>query len=176
VSWIQTYSGKAFHYDAPTPDMVDIRDIAHALSNLCRFAGHCKRFYSVAEHSVLVSLLVPPQYALQGLLHDATEAYVVDVPRPLKEMLTDYQDVEDTVWKVIAEKFGLPETLHQSVKLADNMLLLSERNALFDRPPPIPWGEWRKGISPAKIAVYGMSPKPAGAVFLERFKELGGTV
>jgi hypothetical protein len=175
MTWIQTFTGKAFHYDAPTPEMVNIRDIAHALSNLCRFGGHTECFYSVAEHSILVSHLVHPMYAMQGLLHDATEAYVVDVPRPLKELLTDYQDVEYHVWQVIAAKFGLPELLHPSIKLADNMVLLTERNALLKQPPPIPW-TWAKGLEPAKVEINCYQSATVERMFLKRFKDLGGKV
>jgi hypothetical protein len=175
TAWIQTHSGKAFHYDAPTPEMVDIHDIAHALSNLCRFGGHPSRFYSVAEHSHMVSWIVPKKYAMQGLLHDATEAFVVDVPRPLKAILLDYQDVEDRVWLTIAHKFGLPVNLHPSVKLADNQALLAERNELLKQPPPHPW-TWAAGIEPAKWPVIGLKPEDAKKLFLDRFKELGGKV
>jgi uncharacterized protein len=95
--WIQTYTGKQFWPLSPLPEDIVIEDIAHALSMQCRFGGHVRTFYSVAQHSVHVSLLVEPQYALWGLLHDAAEAYLVDLPRPIKkfsEMGLLYQEIE----------------------------------------------------------------------------------
>src|SRR5437868_2917508 len=118
--WMQTSSGVAYYPLDPLPGDINIEDIAHALSNLCRFGGHCRRFYSVAEHSILVSRVVPRQHALQGLLHDATEAYMVDVPRPLKVELDNYARIEDLNWRCIAAVFGVPYEMHESVKRADN--------------------------------------------------------
>ncbi|MEM4379972.1 MAG: hypothetical protein QXL01_04720, partial [Thermoplasmatales archaeon] len=83
--WIETYSGKKFDYLAQSE--LDIEDIAHALSNLCRFNGHTRVFYSVAEHSVNVSSMVPPELKIAALLHDAAEAYIGDVPSPLKQLI-----------------------------------------------------------------------------------------
>ncbi|MFG0247924.1 MAG: phosphohydrolase, partial [Phycisphaeraceae bacterium JB051] len=80
MSWIQTYTGKAFYPLREDPGIIDIRDIAHALSLQCRFNGHCSDFYSVAQHSVHVSEVVPQAFALWGLLHDAAEAYMSDLP------------------------------------------------------------------------------------------------
>src|ERR1051325_4550411 len=118
--WMQTFSGRRFYPLSPRSDELDPADIAHALSLLCRFAGHVERFYSVAEHCVHLSYAVPPEDALAALLHDATEAYVVDVPRPLKRSLPEYQEIEFGVWAVIVERFGLLSvTLPDSVKWAD---------------------------------------------------------
>ena len=86
-TWIQTSSGGKFYYDSDDTDCINIEDIAHALSNPCRFGGHSGRFYSVAQHSVVVAYLVEKELMLTALLHDASEAYVVDVPRPLKRIL-----------------------------------------------------------------------------------------
>jgi len=97
MSWIQTYTGKCFHPREPGPDDFDIRDVAHALSLLCRFNGHCRTFYSVAEHSVRVSRICPPAAALWGLLHDLGEAYVGDLPRPLKPLMPRFEEIEATV-------------------------------------------------------------------------------
>ena len=82
--WIQTMSGVIFYPLDPRPEEIRIEDIAHALSHQCRFAGHCREFYSVAEHSVRVSRELPQEFMLWGLLHDASEAYLVDLPRPIK--------------------------------------------------------------------------------------------
>src|SRR5258708_302056 len=83
-NWMQTYTGRAYWPADPRAEDVCIEDIAHALSLLCRYTGHCKRFYSVAEHSILISQVVPPEYAFFGLMHDAQEAYINDLARPIK--------------------------------------------------------------------------------------------
>ncbi|MGA0610089.1 HD family hydrolase [Caldimonas sp. KR1-144] len=168
--WMQTSSGKAYFPADPRAEDIDIFDIAHALSNLCRYGGHCSTFYSVAEHSVLVSQVVPPELAMQALLHDATEAYLVDLPRPIKHMLPGYCDLEDLNWAAVAAKFGLPYALDQAVKDADNAVLLAEKEQLLG-PSPAPWsvpGE------PADVTVLGLPPTAAAATFLRRFFELGG--
>src|ERR1051325_11429351 len=105
--WMQTFSGRRFYPLSPRSDELDPADIAHALSLLCRYGGHVERFYSVAEHCVLMSEWVDPANALAALLHDATEAYVVDVPRPLKRQLAGYREIEAAVWLAIATRFGL---------------------------------------------------------------------
>ncbi|HKK06533.1 MAG TPA: hypothetical protein VKA50_11875 [Gammaproteobacteria bacterium] len=90
MSWILTYTGRRVDLLDPDPATIEPEDIAHALSNMCRFNGHCRHFYSVAEHSWHVALLVSRENALQGLMHDAAEAYVADITRPLKPYLTNY--------------------------------------------------------------------------------------
>lgn len=113
--WIETYTGKKFYFLDPTPDMVDIEDIAHSLSHQCRFAGHVSKFYSVAEHSINVCNLVQrasrvaqrdTKLCLGALLHDASEAYLIDIPSPIKQHLPGYKDIELRVMRVIAEKYG----------------------------------------------------------------------
>lgn len=89
--WIQTYTGRQFWPLDPKPEEVCIEDIAHALSQQCRYAGHTIRFYSVAQHSVEIALRVPRAAALWGLLHDAAEAYLVDLPRPVKYLMPAYK-------------------------------------------------------------------------------------
>src|SRR4051812_44303587 len=102
---IQTYSGKQFFPMRPIGGDIDIEDIAHALSNQCRFSGHCQRFYSVAEHSLRVAELVTPQHKLWALLHDASEAYLVDLPTPIKRTLEEYRNAENRVMKAICRAF-----------------------------------------------------------------------
>src|ERR1017187_3227299 len=139
-AWIQTFTGRTFPILEPSAEDIDIKDIAHALSNLCRFAGHTSIFYSVAQHSVMVSQNVQPQFSLAGLLHDAPEAYCVDVPRPLKHsgFLDGYAVIEDRIWEAISKKYGLPLMLDPDVKRADNVLLFTEQRDLMSRPPK-PW-------------------------------------
>ena len=115
----------------PSPDDVHIVDIATALSRECRYAGHASHFYSVAQHSVLCSRIVPPELAIEALLHDAAEAYIKDIPTPLKRQLPDYKEIEARFDWVIRVHFGLPEIPSPAVKEADNILLVTEVRDLF---------------------------------------------
>lgn len=167
-NWMQTYTGLQFWPLDPHFSEVHIEDIAHALAHACRFGGHCERFYSVAEHSVLVSLVVPPKLALMGLLHDAAEAYVVDIPRPIKPYLVGYKEIEQRVWEAIAARFALSVDMPQSIKDADNAVLLAEAEAIM-KPHPAPWsvpGE------PARVFVTGWKPELAKELFLKRYAEI----
>lgn len=173
--WMQTYSGRVYWPLDPRADEVNILDIAHALGNLCRYTGHTALFYSVAEHSIHVSRLVPPEYAMIGLLHDATEAYVNDIASPLKRHLLNYKEIEEQNWLAIAEHFGLPAEMPPEVKIADNAILLAEQRALMPRPP-LPWGgfisEEARRLDTRDITIYGLSPAMAKAAFIQRYSEL----
>lgn len=126
--WMQTYCGQMFWPMDPRADEVDIRDIAHALSNACRYAGHVREFYSVAEHSVLMSRAMSSLNDRRwALLHDATEAYLVDVPRPVKPYLAGYREAEAALMDVIATRFRLVGEMPETVKRADNGILQDER-------------------------------------------------
>jgi len=167
-NWMQTATGRMFWPLDPRADEVSLQDIAHSLAMQTRFAGHARRFYSIAEHSVYVSYFVPKEWALHALLHDASEAYVIDVPRPLKPFLVGYKEIEDNVWKAIASHFGIGPEMDASIKLADNRVLLAEQRQLMG-PPPEPWlvpGE------PAPITIKGWDPDYARFKFLQRFDEL----
>lgn len=170
--WMQTAHGRMFWPFDPRPDEVHIDDIAHALANQCRFAGHCREFYSVAQHSVLVSCQVPVEDALWGLLHDASEAYLVDLPRPVKrasEIGAAYTRAEAAVMAAICDRFGLSCEEPASVKSADNVVLMTEVRDIM-APPPTPWRESSAELLPASIQVW--SPCYARKQFLSRFKEL----
>ena len=106
--YLSTYTGKKFFPYDPRPEQICIEDIAHGLSMLCRFVGQCRFFFSVAEHSIAVARLLPANLKLFGLLHDASEAYLADLPRPVKAGLPEYKAIEANVERVIAEKFELP--------------------------------------------------------------------
>ncbi len=169
TDWMQLYSGAPFWPLEPDVERIEIEDIAHALSMQCRFAGHVQRFYSTAEHSVHVSYAVPTEDALWGLLHDATEAYLVDLPRPVKRFLCEYGPAEDRLHQAIARRFGLPAIIPESVHRVDTAILINERDALL-KPSHIPWG-W--DVEPlAGIEIIGWPPQEAKARFLQRFKEL----
>lgn len=120
---IRTYSGHYFDVFDPNPDHIEIEDIAHSLSLLCRFAGHIKSFYSVAEHSIWVCNKVSKTHALTALLHDASEAYLIDLPKPIKDEISQYLEVENNLMKVIAEKFGFQYPFPEEVKIYDKAAL-----------------------------------------------------
>jgi hypothetical protein len=172
LPWIQTYTGKKFDFLNPDVDSVCIEDITHSLSNICRYTGHVKSFYSVAQHSVLVSLAVPEEDALSGLLHDAAEAYLTDISKPLKVLLPEYCRLEDNVWLKIAEKFNLPEILPASVKDADLRLLATEKRDLMSDCG----SSWKitDGVECFKDKILTWGPDHAEFMFLKRFKELSG--
>lgn len=175
--WIQTYKGRMFWPLDPLACEVWIDDVAHSLSMMCRFGGHCQKFYSVAEHSVRASLAVPTEHALRALLHDAHEAYVVDLPRPLKRrgrFAEQYLGIENACASVVAERFGLEEDPagKAAVKDADDRLLVTEMRDLM-APPPMPWLE--SGIVPYPERIVPVGPKEAEQMFLDRFRLLGGT-
>ncbi len=129
--WVETYTGKFVNPLELKPDDIDIKDIAHALSLLCRFNGHCKSFYSVAEHCIRVSgLLKGLDSQLTGLLHDATEAYMADIARPVKWALPEIRRVESIISIAINTKFELKGDW-QAVKQADNVLLATEARDLM---------------------------------------------
>lgn len=128
---IRTFSGQYVNVFDPDPDTILIEDIAHALSQQCRFGGHLPEFYSVAQHSVLCVVAVPPEHALAALLHDAGEAYMLDIPSPIKNRLPDYKKYEDNLMQVIAKKFGFQYPLHEEVKKTDKMLLEKEWRKLM---------------------------------------------
>lgn len=170
-----TFTGRTFSPLAPKAADIAIEDIAHALSHLCRFGGHVRSFYSVAQHSVLVSRAVPPQYALWALLHDASEAYIVDVPTPLKTTaaMQGYRAVEAVMQRTIYQRFGLVGDEPESVHAADRALLILEAEALFT--PPAPWAaQLRAGLTtpmPA-LSIVPVEPAKAKAGFLKRFAAL----
>lgn len=172
---IQTSDGHYLNLLEPRASAIGIESIAHALSHLCRFTGHTYSFYSVAQHSVLVSLLVPEDMAREGLLHDAQEAFIGDVATPLKRLLPDYLAIEERFESVIAERFGLtwtPET-RRAVKQADMTMLATERRDLLGRAKEgMEWAALRD-VLPLSYPVQPMRPENAKRAFLDRAKELG---
>jgi len=128
---IRTYTGKYFNVFEPTIDMIDIIDIAHSLSQQCRFGAHLPQFYSVAQHCCLTSELVPDALKLQALLHDASEAYILDFPSPIKKRFICYQQLEQKIMKLIAEKFNIDFPFHPEVKAADECMLVIEWHSIM---------------------------------------------
>lgn len=170
--WIQTYSGRRFNPIKPYPNSIVIQDIAHALSMQCRFSGHVKRFYSVAQHSVGVSYLCNKEDALWGLLHDASEAYLVDIPSPLKRTgnFEAYRDLEKNMQAAICTRFELSQQEPPSVKDADRMLLAMEARDLMSPLHP----DWSYTDDPAPFKIEPLGPQEAKNLFMKRFFELMG--
>ena len=166
--WMQTASGRQFWPCDPKPEDVSIQDIAHALSMCCRFNGHCREFYSVAQHSVLVSANVPIKFALWGLLHDAAEAYVCDVPRPLKPALTGYKEIEDRVMAAICVRFGLEPDMPADVKRIDNAILADEAAQIMAAPPR----PWFLPERPLGVKIVPWSAEQSRSMFLQMYERL----
>lgn len=164
--WISGFSGRRRPLP-PGPEDLDLEEIAHSLGNLCRFTGHCQKFYSVAEHSVRVSLMVPPEDAMWGLLHDASEAYLGDVSAPLKHHpnMRGYRALEAMAMSAVIERFNLPWEMPESVHEADKEAGRQEGFVLVTN--------WGGGIpkEPGPL-VQCWAPEVAKAKFLERFREL----
>lgn len=166
---ILTASGRHFDLSAPEQSPIHISDIAYALANLCRFTGHCKQFYSVAQHSVHVSHLVTAEHAMAALLHDAAEAYLGDVASPLKALLPDYRAIEARVERAVLARFGLRLPLHPSIKHADLVALATEQRDLMD----LRGDEWEYMNAIADTTpIRPMPPAVAEAMFLKRYWEL----
>ncbi len=170
--WIQTYSGKSVWPLDAREDEIEIQDIAHALSLICRYTGHVRDFFSVAQHSIIASWIVPKEDAMWGLLHDASEAYICDLARPVKYQIPEYRQIEKNLMKVICRKFKLPEKEPESIKHADMVLLATEHRDLMG-PPHIHWPSL-DGVRPLDTVIQPLAPKYVEVLFLERFYELLG--
>ena len=169
---ITTYSGIRFWPLLPNPADIRIEDIAHALSNQCRFAGHSREFYSVAEHSVRVSQHCRPEDALWGLLHDASETFLTDVPAPLKELpqFEAYRAAERRLQRAISTRFGLAPEQPESVGDADRSILGVE---IRDLLTSINASQSKRAPQKDKLAITApWPPRVAEARFLSRFREL----
>lgn len=174
---IETYTGIMFDMLDPKPRMIDIRDIAHAGSLLCRWTGHTKYHYSIAQHELLGSYIVPEEFALEFLMHDAAESYVNDMSRPLKHM-TDcgkhYRPVEDRIQSLIRTKYGLPKVQSPVIHEIDNAMLLAEKQQIMGN------AIWSKKLTDdclvsgaaAKVKIVRTPPEDVEFNFLKRFKEL----
>lgn len=170
--WFQTFLDGQFWPLDPRASEVYIEDIAHALSMQTRFAGHCKRFYSVAQHSVLVSENVPDEDAFWGLMHDASEAYLQDVISPLKRsgIMDGYRAVEQKVMAAIADRFVLALPEPDSVRIADKRMLATEKRDIRG-PAPAQWNADHLA-PPFDFKIVPWSQREAEWVFLSRFAEL----
>jgi hypothetical protein len=175
-TWVGTVSGRHIDFLNPDPSQIEIEDIATGLSNVARFSGQTEQHYSVAQHSIECSNKVSHCMKMQALLHDATEAYMGDCPRPLKVVLGDaWKDVEARLMAVIMQRFGLPEKLHPEIKTVDNRWLVTEHKQLQPYGPS--WdGAWMDGVVPYKVKLVPWSPEASRIIFLERFHDLQESV
>jgi uncharacterized protein len=164
--WMQTRSGRQFWPLDPRAEEVYIEDIAAALSKLCRYGGQCLRFYSVAEHCVHVSNYAPAGFGRAALMHDASEAYLSDVIRPIKSHLTNYLEIEAELERVISDRFGLPWPMPAEVKRLDTAILADERDQAM-MPPPVPWPQTTE--PPLGVTLKFWKPKRAEREFLRAF-------
>ena len=186
--WFQTYSGKKFYVLDPRPEDICIEDIAHSLSMLCRFNGHCEEFYSVAQHSVFVSEIVdsmvapafsPPEARLCALLHDAAEAYLGDMIRPLKRSLgPEFKRAEERVQTAIHQALmprlaEAPELLMHEIKRADEVALATEKRDMVKEGE----GTWKINARPHDCrSLTSWSPELAEEQFLGRYFRLTARV
>lgn len=169
--WALTFTGKKFWPLDPKAEEIDLNDIAHSLAFQCRFNGHSIPFYSIAQHSVLVSKIVSPEQALAGLFHDASETYTGDLISPLKRFLPPiFKEIEKAIEKTIFECFGIKEVNYPEIKKADKIALFTEMRDLMEKPP----AKWNDEdlFEPHPEKIIPLSPERAEQEFLERFKEL----
>lgn len=171
--WMQTYTGQKFWPLDPRADEVDVEDIAHALSLQCRYAGHCRRYYSVAEHSVLISRWLAEQghdsdTCLWGLMHDAGEAYVLDMIRPLKSSMPEFRKVEQRVLNAVTQRFGMYPETPVAVKHADNRILVDEKQQ--NMSPGLVWVT--DSLEPLGVTLQFWAPLIAEQAFLDAFRRL----
>lgn len=162
--YIGTYTGRKFHFMSPSPDEICLDDITIALANTTRYGGHC-RFYSVAEHSVLLATYIMNKYksaemALFALMHDASEAYLGDIQRPLKQHLSEYKAIEVNVSNVILAKYGIKQ--YDKVLDADIHIVADEAKVLWKELPV-----WCEVYTPLGISdqIRGYTPDKASYIF-----------
>lgn len=166
--FMSTYGGRRINPVDPDPLEIHIVDIAHSLSQLCRFTGHTIDFYSVAQHSLLVSMYCEEPFKLEGLLHDAAEAYINDLSRPLKHhpSMTAYTDIEETVDAAIRSRYDLPHSMSAEVKRVDNMLVVDESLCLMMNH------SWADGHPHLGIRIHPLPPREAERAFIAQFNTL----
>jgi uncharacterized protein len=171
--YFRTHSGLHVHPLGPAPGEMSVFDIARSLSQMCRFLGHTEEFYSVAQHSVLVSEQVPCEDALWGLLHDASEAYLCDLPSPIKRdpEMTIYRIAEDRLMLAVCKRYGLRPKMPKSVVAADKALLATEFRDVTS-VDDLDWITEECGVEPLPFSIVGWTPIIAEARFLARFEEL----
>lgn len=175
-AWIWSKNNRKLSLLNYSVEDVDIDEIAHALANTCRFGGHCKRYYSVAEHCVIMSEIMEEEFAhtglmLAALLHDASEYMLTDVPKPFKGLMPEYEKYEDKIMSVIEEKFDV-NCRSEVIKQVDKEMVISEAKALFDTPEWIETWPYQpiEDFESKYLACH--EPDAAYFSFMSRFREL----
>lgn len=170
---IALLSGGLFDYNNPEDSDVTIEDIATALSNVCRFSGHIHYFYPVAQHCVNASLIVPPEFAFDALMHDTAEAFTNDLPTPLKWAVPVFKELEVRIEAAMAKKFGFNYPFGPEVKLADLQMLRMEKEKI--KRDKSHW-QMLEGIEIEDVKplvdLHAMSPNKAKELYLNRYQEL----
>ena len=167
---ISTYLGNRFYPTEGRIEKIDIEDIAHGLAYQCRFNGQTHQFYSVAQHSLMVAALVPAPYQRAALLHDAAEAYLDDMVKPLKVLLPAFAEIEDRVTQLIAAHFGLDFSDYAPIKHADMRALATEKRDLMPHSSE-PWS-YLAGFTPLPDTIQPLSPNEAKQQFLQQWLRL----
>ncbi len=167
--YVSTYLGNRFYLTRPHIDDVAIEDIAHGLAYQCRFNGQTSAFYSVAQHSLMVMELVPPEHRFAALLHDAAEAYLGDMVKPLKNLFPEFSAIETRVMAIIGEKFGLDLThLAPCIKEADLVALATEKRDLM--PHSTESWSYLANVEPLPHIIAALSPGEAKEAFLAAYR------
>lgn len=172
---IMLVSGEYFDYLEPENNYFNVFDIAHHLSNLCRYAGGVRSFFSVAQHSVLVSRLCPPEHAVCGLFHDMGEMAMVDIPSPLKKLLPEYKRIEERIERDMFGKLGIAYPMPPEVKQADIAARYIEQRDLMPRYDERYWSGTSEELL-GKVREYPrlipLPPEAARALFLAEYAKL----
>ncbi len=172
-AWIQTYTGIKFDILDPQPDMICIEDIAHSTSQMNRWTGHCRFPYPVSQHSRLGSYIVPEEFALEFLLHDASEGYIGDMNRPMKHYTLagdEYRKVEARIQGLICDVFGVSRIESPIVKEVDTAMLYAEKQQLMKTPTM--YYDWGYERIPADVKIVETSFYDNKRLFLNRFFQL----
>lgn len=170
-AYVSTFLGNRFYLTRPHIDDVAIEDIAHGLAYQCRFNGQTSAFYSVAQHSLMVVSLVPESLQFQALLHDAAEAYLGDMVKPLKLLFPEFSVLEARVMEIIGQRFAIDLTrLDPAIKRADMIALATEKRDLMPYSTE-PWS-YLEGIDALPDIIEPMGPQAAKEIFLEAFHRL----
>lgn len=177
--WIETFSGHPIDPLNPDPESIHLIDIAHALSNQCRFSGHSNRLYSVAQHSVHVSEVVEdlgggPECQLLALFHDASEAYLMDMPTPIKRQMPAYVEAEKRLQRVIEETLlprfteNMKIIFEPMIKKADLIMLATEARDLMH--PSVDLSKWKvlQGVIPRDKITICLTPEKSKELFISR--------
>lgn len=170
TDYVSTYLGNRFYPLRPQIDQVAIEDIAHGLAYQCRFNGQTREFYSIAQHSLIVAALVPPPLRLAALLHDAAEAYLGDMVKPLKVLLPEFARLEEQVTELIAQAFQIDFSDYAPIKRADLVALATEKRDLM--PHSTERWAYLDDIAPLPDAIVAMGPAHAKEQFLAEFARL----